>query len=86
VLGSSAESELVREVGGLALEAGRGCSEEVAGELADGWAACDFFGRDVVGGAEGEVAVFVLAALQKGAGGVDEQACFAFGDGDFIEG
>src|SRR5712691_1993573 len=73
------------EVLGLALDAGRCRGDEVAEELADGGASGDLLGCDVPGGPQREVGVLVLAVLEERAGGVNEQAGLAFGDGDLIE-
>src|SRR5260370_41989427 len=73
------------EVLGLALNAGRCGDDEVADELADGRPSGDLLRCDVPGGPQREVGVLVLAVLQERAGGVDEQACLAFGDGDLIK-
>src|SRR6185437_10822380 len=59
--------------------------DEVTGELTNSWAARDFFRGDVVGGSKREIAALVLAALEEGASGVDEQAGSALGDGDLFE-
>ena len=48
----------------------------------DGRAAGDFLGGGFLGGAQGDVGLLVAAPLQECAGGVDEQAGFAFGHGD----
>ena len=48
----------------------------------NGRAAGDFLGGDLLGGTQGDVGLLVAAPLQEGAGGVDEQAGFAFGHGD----
>src|ERR1039457_5240576 len=52
------------------------------GSWVDGRAAGDFLGGDFFGGAQGDVGLLVAAPLQERAGGVDEQAGFAFGHGD----
>ena len=45
----------------------------------------DLLGRGLLGGAQREVGLFVLAPLEERAGGVDEEARLALGDGDLAQ-
>ena len=70
------------EVFGVAADGGRGRGDQLADEPVHGGAPGDFLGSGLLGGAQGEVGLLVLAPLEERAGGVDQETGFALGDGD----
>src|SRR5205814_10691487 len=78
-------ADLAREPFRIAPDGGRGRDGQLADDAVNGWAASDFFGRGLLGGTQGEVRLVVFAPLEERAGGVDEQACSAFGESDGVQ-
>jgi hypothetical protein len=69
----------------VTLEGGRCRREEFPDEPVYGGASGDFLVGDLFCCPEGDVGLLVLAPLEECAGGIDEQARFALGDGDLAE-
>src|SRR5450755_579582 len=70
------------EVFGVAADGGWGGGDQFADDAVHGGAAGDFLGGGLLGDPQREVGLVVLAPLEECAGGVDEQAGLALGDGD----
>ncbi len=67
------------EVLGVAADGGRGRGHQLAHKPVHRRAPGDFLGSSLLGGAQGEVRLLVLAPLEERAGSVDKETGFAFG-------
>src|SRR5260221_1112526 len=80
-----ANADQITEVGSMTLDAGWCRSDQVPDKSVDSWAPGDLFGRRLLGGAQRQQSLFMLAPLQEGAGGIDEEARLALSDRDLAE-